>query len=101
MSSTLKNKLTKTSLSKDDQQFLVNISKVITYITLILFPIFISGLIYSNLFGIDKQSPEIYQLLHLVILKAFQVVKIVFYLQLVLDIIFAITTTILIYKKKI
>lgn len=96
----LKSTLANTTIQDDDQQFITNIAILLCAITIYLLPILIVLFVWNYLFSDISSKAGIYYALHLLIGEAYQLCLNVFCFAIVIDILFVISTSILIYRKK-
>lgn len=96
----LKSTLVNTTIQKDDQQFIANIAILLHAITIYLLPILIVLFVWNYLFSDISSKAGIYYALHLLIGEAYQLCLNVFCFAIVIDILFVIFISILIYRKK-
>lgn len=96
----LKSTLANTTIQDDDQQFITNIAILLCAITIYLLPIFIVLFVWNDLLSNISSKDGIYYALHLLINEAYQLSLKVFCLAIIIDILFTIFISILIYRKK-
>lgn len=96
----LKTTLTNTTIQKDDQEFITDIAILLKYITIYILPIIAGLFIWNYLLSGLGSKDGIYYALYLLINNAYRLSLTVFCLAITIDILFAIFTSILIYRKK-
>lgn len=96
----LKSTLVNTTIQNDDQLFITNIAILLRAITIYLPPILIVLFVWNYLFSGISSKDGIYYALHLLINEAYQLSLKVFCLAIIIDILFTIFISILIYRKK-
>ena len=96
----LKSTIVNTTIKEDDQQFITNIAILLRAITIYLLTILIGLFVWNYIFSDISSKDGIYYALHLLIGEAYQLWLNVFCFAIVIDILFFIFTSILIYRKK-
>lgn len=96
----LKNALANTTIQKDDQQFITNLTILLEYMTMYIIPIVAGLFICNDLFSDVTPKSGIYYALHLLVNSAYQVTLTMLCLTIIIDILFSIFIIILIYRKK-